>query len=168
MAYEKQPYTGGDRKPFVPYTTEQKKEFAKQFTPNEIKSYHRGRRNAYSHMANIGNRESLFIQSNMAKDGAAAQGGATPLENWRAASPKPAALQASAPTAARPHGKPENIAPMAARTYSKQETAAPIPAKPSKKPENAAPRSHDLSKIPPGTPLDKALKAYMGQRKNQS
>jgi hypothetical protein len=143
-----------EKKPFVPYTTEQKKEFAKQFSPKEIQSYHRGRRNAYSHMANIGNRESLFIQSNMAKDGAAAQGGATPLENWRAASPKPAAPQTSAPTAARPHGKPEN--------------AAPIPAKPSKKPENAAPRSHDLSKIPPGTPLDKALKAYMGQRKNHS
>lgn len=28
-----------ENKKYVPYTTEQKKEYAKQFTPNEIKSY---------------------------------------------------------------------------------------------------------------------------------
>ena len=31
-----------ENKKYVPYTTEQKKEYAKQFTPNEIKSYRKG------------------------------------------------------------------------------------------------------------------------------
>ena len=39
---------------FTPYTTEQKREFAKQFTPEQRKSYRQGQRNAYGHMANIG------------------------------------------------------------------------------------------------------------------
>ena len=32
-----------ENKKYVPYTTEQKKEYAKQFTPNEIKSYRKGK-----------------------------------------------------------------------------------------------------------------------------
>ena len=60
-----------ESKDFTPYTTEQKKEFAKQFTQKEIQSYHKGRRNAYSHMANIGKRESFFIQNNLNGDNTA-------------------------------------------------------------------------------------------------
>ena len=48
-----------ENKKYVPYTTEQKKEYAKQFTPNEIKSYRKGQRSAYAHMGNIG-RKFLF------------------------------------------------------------------------------------------------------------
>jgi hypothetical protein len=61
-----------EKKPFTPFTTEQKKEFAKQFTPKEIQSYHKGRRNAYSHMSNTARRESLFIQDNLNKNGTTA------------------------------------------------------------------------------------------------
>ena len=61
-----------ERQPFVPYTTEQKKEFAKQFTPKEIQSYRKGQRNAYSHMANTAKRQSFFIDDNLKKDGATA------------------------------------------------------------------------------------------------
>lgn len=64
------------------YTTEQKKEYAKQFTPNEIKSYRKGQRSAYAHMGNIGRRNSFYIYDNLKKDETA-----TPP----AAPPKPAA-----------------------------------------------------------------------------
>ena len=57
-----------ENKPYVPYTTEQKKEYAKQFTPNEIKSYRKGQRSAYAHMGNIGKRNSFFIYGNLKKD----------------------------------------------------------------------------------------------------
>ena len=53
-----------ENKKYVPYTTEQKKEYAKQFTPNEIKSYRKGQRSAYAHMGNIGRRNSFFIYDN--------------------------------------------------------------------------------------------------------
>ena len=53
--------------PYVPYTTEQKKEYAKQFTPSEIRSYRKGQQNAYAHMGNIGRRNSFFIHDNMNK-----------------------------------------------------------------------------------------------------
>ena len=46
-----------ENKPYVPYTTEQKKEYAKQFT-----------RSAYAHMGNIGKRNSFFIYGNLKKD----------------------------------------------------------------------------------------------------
>ena len=71
-----------ENKKYVPYTTEQKKEYAKQFTPNEIKSYRKGQRSAYAHMGNIGRRNSFFIYDNLKKDETA-----TPP----AAPPKPAA-----------------------------------------------------------------------------
>ena len=58
-------------KPYVPYTTEQKKEYAKQFTPAEIKSYRQGQRSAYAHMGNIGKRNSFFIHDNLKKNEAA-------------------------------------------------------------------------------------------------
>lgn len=54
--------------PYVPYTTEQKKEYAKQFTPGEIKSYRKGQQQAYAHMGNIGRRHSFFIHDNMKKN----------------------------------------------------------------------------------------------------
>ncbi len=56
---------------YVPYTTEQKREYAKQFTPEQIKSYRKGQQNAYAHMGNIGKRNSLFIHGNLQKDEAA-------------------------------------------------------------------------------------------------
>ena len=71
-----------ENKKYVPYTTEQKKEYAKQFTPNEIKSYRKGQRSAYAHMGNIGRRNSFFIYDNLKKNETAAP---------PAAPPKPAA-----------------------------------------------------------------------------
>ena len=56
---------------FTPYTTEQKREFAKQFTPEQIKSYRKGQQNAYAHMSNIGRRNSSFIHNNLKNGGAA-------------------------------------------------------------------------------------------------
>ena len=61
-----------ENKKYVPYTTEQKKEYAKQFTPNEIKSYRKGQRSAYAHMGNIGRRNSFFIYDNLKKNETAA------------------------------------------------------------------------------------------------
>lgn len=75
-----------ENKKYVPYTTEQKKEYAKQFTPNEIKSYRKGQRSAYAHMGNIGRRNSFFIYDNLKKDETA-----TPP----AAPPKPAAKKST-------------------------------------------------------------------------
>ena len=75
-----------ENKKYVPYTTEQKKEYAKQFTPNEIKSYRKGQRSAYAHMGNIGRRNSFFIYDNLKKNEAA-----TPP----AAPPKPAAKKST-------------------------------------------------------------------------
>ena len=71
-----------ENKKYVPYTTEQKKEYAKQFTPNEIKSYRKGQRSAYAHMGNIGRRNSFYIYDNLKKNEAVAP---------PAAPPKPAA-----------------------------------------------------------------------------
>jgi len=41
-------------------------------SPKEIESYHKGRRNAYSHMSNIGKNHSFFVQNNLTKDGTTA------------------------------------------------------------------------------------------------
>lgn len=67
-----------DNKKYIPYTTEQKKEYAKQFTPNEIKSYRQGQRSAYAHMGNIGKRNSFFIYDNLKKDATAKPPAAPP------------------------------------------------------------------------------------------
>ena len=56
---------------YTPYTTEQKKEYAKQFTPEQIKSYRKGQQSAYAHMGNIGRRNSFFIHDNLQKNEAA-------------------------------------------------------------------------------------------------
>ncbi len=56
---------------FTPYTTEQKKEYAKQFTARERASYRKGQQSAYGHMGNIGKRNSLYIYNNLQKDEAA-------------------------------------------------------------------------------------------------
>ena len=53
---------------YVPYTTEQKKEYAKQFTPEQIRSYRKGQQSAYAHMGNIGKRNSFFIHDNLKKN----------------------------------------------------------------------------------------------------
>lgn len=53
---------------YTPYTTEQKKEYAKQFTPEQIKSYRKGQQSAYAHMGNIGRRNSFFIHDNLKKN----------------------------------------------------------------------------------------------------
>ena len=39
-----------ENKKYAPYTTEHKKEYAKQFTPNEIKSYRKGQRLTLIHI----------------------------------------------------------------------------------------------------------------------
>lgn len=57
-----------ERQPYVPYTKEQKQEYAKQFTPEQIKSYRNGQRSAYAHMGNIGKRNSFFIYDNLKKN----------------------------------------------------------------------------------------------------
>ena len=56
---------------YIPYTTEQKKEYAKQFTKREIASYRKGQQSAYAHMSNIGRRNSNFIHNNLKNDEAA-------------------------------------------------------------------------------------------------
>lgn len=57
-----------ENKPYTPYTTEQKKEYAKQFTAREKASYRKGQQSAYGHMGNIGKRNSLYIYNNLQKD----------------------------------------------------------------------------------------------------
>ncbi len=56
---------------YVPYTTEQKREYAKQFTAREKASYRKGQQSAYGHMGNIGKRNSMYIYNNLQKDSAA-------------------------------------------------------------------------------------------------
>ena len=65
---------------FTPYTTEQKREFAKQFTPEQRKSYRKGQQSAYAHMGNIGRRNSSFIYNNLKNDEAATPPPAPPAE----------------------------------------------------------------------------------------
>ena len=65
---------------YTPYTTEQKKEYAKQFTKREIASYRKGQQSAYAHMGNIGRRNSLYIHGNLQRDGAATPPPAPPAE----------------------------------------------------------------------------------------
>ena len=65
---------------FTPYTTEQKKEYAKQFTKREIASYRKGQQSAYAHMGNIGKRNSFFIHNNLKNDEAATPPPAPPAE----------------------------------------------------------------------------------------
>ena len=55
---------------YVPYTTEEKREYAKQFTAREKASYRKGQQSAYGHMGNIGKRNSMFIYNNLKNDGA--------------------------------------------------------------------------------------------------
>lgn len=66
---------------FTPYTTEQKREFAKQFTPEQRKSYRKGQQNAYAHMGNIGRRNSSFIYNNLKNDEAATPPPAPPADS---------------------------------------------------------------------------------------
>ncbi len=68
---------------FTPYTTEQKREFAKQFTPEQRKSYRKGQQNAYAHMSNIGRRNSNFIHNNLKNDEAATPPTPPPAEKPR-------------------------------------------------------------------------------------
>ena len=65
---------------FVPYTTEQKREYAKQFTAADIKSYRQGQRSAYAHMGNIGKRNSFFIHDNLKKNEATPPASPAPAE----------------------------------------------------------------------------------------
>ena len=66
---------------FTPYTTEQKKEYAKQFTKREIASYRKGQQSAYAHMGNIGKRNSNFIHNNLKNDEAATPPPAPPADS---------------------------------------------------------------------------------------
>ena len=68
---------------FTPYTTEQKREFAKQFTPEQRKSYRKGQQNAYVHMSNMGRRNSNFIHNNLKNDEAATPPTPPPAEKPR-------------------------------------------------------------------------------------
>ena len=54
---------------FVPYTTEQKREYGKQFTREQRISYRQGQRNAFSHIGNIAKRNSNYINTNLKNDG---------------------------------------------------------------------------------------------------
>ncbi|MCM1437671.1 MAG: hypothetical protein NC131_00465 [Roseburia sp.] len=72
---------------FTPYTTEEKREYAKQFTPEQRRSYRKGQQNAYAHMGNIGKRNSQYIHGNLQKD--------------EAATPAPSAPAASKPNNSR-------------------------------------------------------------------
>jgi len=47
---------------FTPWTTEQKREFGKQFSEKERASYHKGRQNAYQHAANMVGRQAKFVR----------------------------------------------------------------------------------------------------------
>jgi hypothetical protein len=60
---------------FVPFTTEERKAFGKQFTPKEKASYYHGKRQAYSHMSNTARRESVFVSENL-KNGNSVKGDA--------------------------------------------------------------------------------------------
>ena len=51
-----------EKKSFTPFTTEQKKEYGKQFSAKERSSYHKGRQNAYQHSANMAGRQAKFIR----------------------------------------------------------------------------------------------------------
>lgn len=53
-----------EKKPYVPYTTEQKKEYAKQFSPESRASYYKGKESAYRHAANMAGREAKYIREN--------------------------------------------------------------------------------------------------------
>ena len=66
---------------YTPYTTEQKKEYAKQFTKREIASYRKGQQSAYAHMGNIGKRNSFFIYNNLKNDEAATPPPAPPADS---------------------------------------------------------------------------------------
>ena len=66
---------------YTPYTTEQKKEYAKQFTKREIASYRKGQQSAYAHMGNIGKRNSFFIHNNLKNDEAATPPPAPPADS---------------------------------------------------------------------------------------
>jgi len=61
-----------ERKPFIPFTSEQRKEFGKQFTPEQKTSYYKGKRQAYSHASNMARRESIFVSDNLKNDTAKA------------------------------------------------------------------------------------------------
>jgi hypothetical protein len=86
-----------EKKPFVPYTTEQKKEFAKQFSKGEIISYRKGQRNAYSHISNTAKRESFFIEGNLKKDGGTYTPPPTQTSSARTAPPQTSAKYSAPP-----------------------------------------------------------------------
>lgn len=80
--HEQMTISGGEQPQtrYTPYTTEQKKEYAKQFTKREIASYRKGQQSAYAHMGNIGRRNSLYIHGNLQRDGAATPPPAPPAD----------------------------------------------------------------------------------------
>jgi len=51
-----------EKKPFTPWTTEQKKEYGKQFTKKERASFYKGKQNAYQHSANMAGRQAKFLR----------------------------------------------------------------------------------------------------------
>ena len=98
-----------EKKSFVAFTKEQKTIFGKQFSKQEKLSYYKGKRNAYSHMANTARRQSFFAGDNIKNDEAnsaptapprkAAPAPVTPLEKMskEAGAKKTTPLQAAAP-----------------------------------------------------------------------
>ena len=57
-----------EKTPFTPFSTDERKEFGKQFTTKEKTSYYKGKQNAYSHAANMAKRQSIFVHGNLNKD----------------------------------------------------------------------------------------------------
>lgn len=54
-------------KTFEKWTTEQKKEFGKQFSAKERSSYRKGQENAYRHSANMSGHQAKFLSDSRAK-----------------------------------------------------------------------------------------------------
>jgi len=53
-----------DEKKFEKWSTEQKKQFGKQFTAKERASYRKGQENAYRHSANMSGHQAKFLAGN--------------------------------------------------------------------------------------------------------
>lgn len=53
-----------EQKQFEKWTTEQKKEFGKQFSAKERNSYRKGQENAYRHSANMAGHQAKFLSDN--------------------------------------------------------------------------------------------------------
>ena len=61
------PATPQASQPFTPWSTEQKKEYGKQFSAKERASFYKGKESAYRHSANMAGRQAKFIREQDSK-----------------------------------------------------------------------------------------------------